>query len=110
MHQVFFLEGVHVHPMHPPSWLRPCKLWYINSICRCCRNVATKKRKFTMGNVKSSRLSYIFIESLPLLSISRWRSSYEADRGVSVVSLISKQQNSRNKCILSDEKRRKRNQ
>jgi hypothetical protein len=58
--------------------------------------------KFTLGNVKSSRLSYSFVESLPLLSISRWRSRYGADRGVS---LISKQQNSWNKCILSDETR-----
>ena len=48
-----------------------------------------RKGKLTIGKLKSSRLSYSLVCNLPLMSISRCRSKYEADLVVSVVSFIS---------------------
>jgi hypothetical protein len=45
--------------------------------------------KFTMGNLKSSLLSYSFFLNRSSLSISRCRSRHEADLAAPVVSFIS---------------------
>ena len=44
---------------------------------------------FTMGKLKSSRLSYSFILNRPSRSISRYRLWYKADLTASVISFIS---------------------
>ena len=38
-----------------------------------------KKGKFVIGKLKSSLLSYIFVDKFPLLSVSRSKSKYEVE-------------------------------
>ena len=48
-----------------------------------------KKGKSVIGKLKSSLLSYIFVDKFSLLSVSRSKSKYEVELEDSVVSFIS---------------------
>ena len=48
-----------------------------------------RKEKFTIGKLKSSRLSKSFVFNRLSLSISRFNLSYETDLNLSVISFIS---------------------
>ena len=52
-----------------------------------------KNGKFVVRNLKSSLLSYIFVDKFPLLSVSRSKSKYEVELEDSVVCFISSSKN-----------------
>jgi hypothetical protein len=70
----------------------PCianQLRDVSIICRRSWYIATHIRTIYDFKMKSSRLSYILVLSWPLSSNSRYESKNDADKAVSVVSLIS---------------------